>query len=83
MNNNDGTITLNINDFMADGLSVFGRDHRRVGSVVAYEPSLGYMQIRPHALTERVFHVPFRTVTHIDPREVFAPTSRRARMRKF
>lgn len=76
MNSDIPVITLNLSDYLEPGLSVFDRDARRVGAVTAYEPDLGYMLVRPLPFLQRIFSIPFRTITHIDAREVFVSHTR-------
>lgn len=76
MINDEGVITLNITEYMDYGLNVFDRNTRKIGTIFAYESVPGYMVVRPHHLSHRLFHIPFHTVTHIDPREVFISLAR-------
>lgn len=75
MTNDDGTITLTIREFMDYGLEVFDPESKKVGSVYNYDHATGYMQVRPHAFSESFLYIPFRDITHIDPREMFISKS--------
>lgn len=72
----DTFITLNIREYMDYGLRVFDRDSKQVGTVFDYDGTFGYMTVRPHPLSNRLLHIPFGAVTHIDPREVFIEKTR-------
>lgn len=76
MNNGDGMVTLNIQNYLKSGLAVFDADGRRVGTIVASETGPGYMLVRPFPLAERTLFIPLHTITHIDPREVFVAGTR-------
>lgn len=78
-----GVITLNIREFMDYGLTVFDVSSKKVGTVFSYETALGYMSVRPHPLSERLLHIPFSAITHIDPRELFISHTREEAYRLY
>ncbi|MBV9282622.1 MAG: hypothetical protein JOZ41_21300 [Chloroflexi bacterium] len=75
MTHDEGTITLDIRQYMDYGLDVFDIDGGRVGAVDAFDRVTGYMMVRTNPLSSRLLYVPFSIITHIDPREVFVSKS--------
>lgn len=75
MVNEEGTIILDIPQYMDFGLHVYDAAGRRVGTVDDFDFRTGYMTVRPNTLTHRDLYIPFSTITNIDPREVFVSKS--------
>lgn len=76
MSNSDGTIILDVRDYMQDGLEVYDAERKKVGTILAFDPDAGYMTVRPHPFSQRFLHVPFSAITHVDAREVFVSQHR-------
>lgn len=75
MTNDRDLISSNIATCMERGLDVFDAEGSRVGDIADYDTTLGYMSVRPNPFSERLLYVPFRSITHIDPRGVFLSES--------
>ncbi len=76
MSNDEGTIQLDVRQFMDFGLHVYDGAGTKVGIVDDFDRVTGYMVVRSNGLRENAIYIPFRTITHIDPREVFVEGSR-------
>jgi hypothetical protein len=76
MTNREGTITLDIRQYMDYGLDVYDVDSKKVGTVDDYDRATGYMMVRSSSFSDSDLYIPFSLITHIDPREVFVSKSR-------
>jgi len=74
--NREGTITLEIRQYMDYGLHVYDVDSNAVGTVYDFDRFAGYMMVRSNAFSDRLLYIPFRVITHIDPREAFVSKCR-------
>jgi hypothetical protein len=72
----DGTITLDVRPYMDKGLTVYAAERKRVGTVHDYDLHAGYMMVGPIALPQLILYLPFRLISHIDPREVVVGRTR-------
>ena len=78
MTNKEGIVTEVIGQTIAIGLSVCDTEDEDVGQVVMIDRLTGYctVQARPlpekmdNPFAEKLFYVPFRLITNIDPREL-------------
>ena len=76
MTNREGTITLDIRQYMDYGLDVYDVESKKVGTVDDFDRATGYMMVRSSAVSDSDLSIPFSAITHIDPREVFVSKSR-------
>jgi hypothetical protein len=76
MSNYEGTITLDIRQYMDYGLEVYDVDSNKVGNVDSYDRNAGYMTVQSNPFSNKDLYIPFSAITHIDPREVFVSKSK-------
>jgi hypothetical protein len=83
MTNFEGTITLDIRQYLDYGLDVYDRQSKKVGTVDAYDRSTGYLAVRTAPFSDKDLYIPFSAITHIDPREVFVSLTKDELRREY
>src|SRR5689334_5740581 len=83
MTHDEGTLTLDVREYMDYGLDVYDVDSKKIGTIDDYDRSAGYMLVRSNPFADRDLYLPFSIITHIDPREVFVSKSRDAVLREY
>ncbi|HEX6507533.1 MAG TPA: hypothetical protein VF221_07870 [Chloroflexota bacterium] len=83
MPNNEGTIRLDIREYMDYGLDVYDANSKRVGSVDDFDRVAGYIMVRSNPFADRDLYIPFSIVTHIDPRDLFVSDTKQDLLRKY
>jgi hypothetical protein len=83
MTNYEGSITLDIREYMDYGLDVYDVESKKVGQVDVYDRAAGYITVQSNPFSDRDLYIPFSAITHIDPRDLFVSETKEELHRKY
>jgi hypothetical protein len=76
MTNVEGTVTENISETIAPGLSVYDQDSNKIGHVGDIDRVAGWFTVERNEFSDKDLYIPFSLVTNIDPRDLFLAGTR-------
>jgi len=70
------TVTEDIENNIAVGLTAYDSNREKIGTVGAVDRQAGYVTVESSAFSDQDMLIPFNLITNIDPREVFFSKSK-------
>lgn len=70
------TVVVDIDQYLHEGMPVFGKDGERIGEVKLFSTAAGYLLVREMPLDKTFLYIPFRIIQSADPNEIYLSESK-------